>query len=103
MWDFIVKYWVQALFGAVLSLIGVVYRKVTLHMKKHEVLSSGVKALLHDQIVQAYNYFMVLGYCPIYDRENIESLFQEYDALDGNGTIAHLAKDLNRLPTEPPD
>ena len=61
----------------------------------------GVTALLRDRIVESYNHYADKGYCPIYARENIQALFDEYKALGGNGAVENLVGKLKALPTKP--
>lgn len=39
------------------------------------------------------------GYIPIYERENLEHMYDEYKALGGNGVIEDLVEKLRDLPT----
>jgi len=69
---------------------------------EQEAIRKGMKALLRDRIVQMYNQYMPMGRMPIYARENVQSLHDEYRALGGNGVIDGLVKKLMRLPTDTP-
>jgi hypothetical protein len=42
---------------------------------------------------------MEKGFYPIHARENVQSLFAEYSALGGNGTVPSLVRELEQLPT----
>ena len=69
---------------------------------KNVAIQNGVQALLRDRIVQMYNDYIEKKYAPIYARENMECLYKEYKALDGNGTVSGLVKLFMELPTIPP-
>ncbi|MDL2224688.1 hypothetical protein LJC20_00550 [Eubacteriales bacterium OttesenSCG-928-M02] len=106
MWDWIAKFWVEALFAGILTLLTWGYRKINALVKQkseeQNTLVDGMKAILHDRIHQAYEfYYRKQGYCSIHDMENIEGMFQAYKALGGNGIIDEQMERIKDLPTEP--
>ena len=103
MGEFILKNWVEALFGVIAAALSVCYRKLLSRVKKQDAVGMGVQALLRDRIIQAYNHYMNKGYCPIYGLENVEEMYKQYHALGGNGTITELCERLKELPSEPMD
>lgn len=93
----IIKYvaenWVGWLFAAMVPALGYVYAKTI-------AIRAGLRALLRDRILQAYNHYHEdKGYCPIYALENVEEMYKQYHALGGNGTITKLVEELKELPT----
>ena len=101
MLDWILRYWVEAIFGGLIALLGLGYRQLAKQGKRWGAVGKGVEALLRDRIIQAYNHYTEKGYCPIYSRENIEKMYTEYDHLGGNGTVTELVDRIMELPTEP--
>lgn len=89
---------VTALFGY----LTVRVRRIGKKIKEYEAVRSGVRALLRDRIIQAYNKYIDMGCCPIYAMENVQMMFDEYQKLGGNGTAVKLVEDLKELPTDPP-
>lgn len=100
MLDFIAKYWIQCLFGLALSVMGLGFKKINKRFKEQDNVKMGVRALLKNQIIQMYNKYIDLGYIPIYALESVESMYTEYHALGGNGTITELVEKLKDLPTK---
>ena len=98
--EFIIKYWLEVLFGLMVAGLGAGYRNLASRLKEQEAIKLGIQALLRDRIIQAYNHYLEKRYCPIYARQNIEALFVQYQALGGNGVIANLVEHLKDLPTE---
>jgi len=98
--EFILKYWIEAGFGIISSAIFALLKGYIKMHKNGVAIQRGVQALLRAQIIQVYNVYMVRGYLPIYERENIEELYEQYKALSGNGVIADLIEKLKELPTE---
>ncbi|MFQ9892423.1 MAG: hypothetical protein ACLRWH_04500 [Emergencia sp.] len=99
--EWIAKYWLEALFGGVIAVMGVCWKKLSSRAKKQDAVGLGVQALLRDRIIQAYNHYTEKGYCPIYGLENVEEMYNQYHALGGNGTITELVERVKELPTQP--
>lgn len=98
--EFIVKYWLEVLFGVMVTGLTLAYRKLAARVKRQEAVEMGIQALLRDRMIQAYNHYSEKKYCPIYARENVEELYSRYHALGGNGTVSDLMDKLRELPTE---
>jgi len=110
--DFVIKYWVTFLFGLITAWFMKAYTRridkrqeaLEAEQKKAEIeqkaIANGVMALLRDRIIQSCNHYREKGYCPIYARDNIDSLFKEYAALGGNGTVKDLVNETKELPWE---
>ena len=62
-------------------------------------LQNGVKGMLRNSIIEMYNKYSEKGYMPIYARENLKALHEEYKALGGNGVLDGLVSQLEQLPT----
>ena len=71
--------------------------------RKNDATQSGVQALMRNAIVAAYERGDERGFVPIYDRENIDHLYNEYRNLGGNGVIQNLIDKINSLPTNTPN
>ena len=98
--EFIIKYWLEVLFGLLITVLTLAYRKLASRMKRQEAVELGIQALLRDRIIQTYNHYEDKGYCPIYARENVEELYTRYHDLGGNGTITSLMDKMRKVPTE---
>lgn len=107
MLEFIAQYWIGVLFGGIIVWVQRIYMK-RLEKNQEAILKNkhleyAIQALLRDRILQTYNYHLTKGYFQIYDRENLDELYKQYRALDGNGMVADLIKRLRMLPTEKPN
>lgn len=100
MWDFIKKYWLEAAFGLLLSYAGNLHRKLTRKREEEKHLKRAMCALLRAQIIEIYNKYNEKEYFPIYQRENLRHLTEEYYCLGGNGVVKGLEEKLLQLPTE---
>lgn len=99
--EFIVKYWIEFLFGLIISGMGVMAKLMYNQHLKNKAIDKGVEALLRNGIVQTYNKWSERGYCPIYARENATRMYEPYHILGGNDVATDLIEDLKGLPTEP--
>lgn len=102
--DFIVKYWLQVIFGGALAILGG-FTKWIVAMLKSEMcdqasIKAGVQAILRDRIIQSYNTHMEVGYCAIHDRDNIINMYNQYHVLGANGVVDSLIDELLALPVK---
>lgn len=98
--EFITHYWLEVLFSALLAGCGIAYRVLAKKVREQDAIKQGIVALLRDRIIQAYNHYMEMGYCPIYALDNIHSLYEQYQNLGGNGTVTRLMEEIEKIPTE---
>lgn len=101
--DWLLKYWLQVLFGAALAVLGRAYKALQGRVQKwgvkQDAVAGGIQALLRDRIIQAHTHYMQRGELPLYARENIEKMYSEYKTLGGNGAIERIKLELDELPT----
>jgi hypothetical protein len=102
--EWLIKYWLQVIFGAILTGIAWCLRIMSTKLKRklseQEAIKLGIQALLRDRLIQSYNHYIEKGFCPIYALENINALYTQYHALGGNGTVTEILVKLKALPTE---
>ena len=98
--DFIAKYWLEVLFGAALAALSAAYHALSKRIREQDAIRLGIVALLRDRIIGFYNHYWELGFCPIYARDNLLSMYKQYHKLGGNGTVTQLVEELQKLPTE---
>ena len=103
--DWIVKYWLSAVFGVITGVLGWAVKCMRKRQKSQEAeqtaIKQGMLALLHDRIYSAYAECLNKGYASIDDIKNLEYLYKPYHALGGNGTGTELYERVKKMPTEP--
>lgn len=101
--DWIIKYWIEWLFGIVVAILGYLIKKINTRVKqqsaKNDAIELGIQALLRAQLVDDYNHYMAKGEFPIYARESFEQVYKQYKNLGGNGVMTDLHNKLVELPT----
>lgn len=100
-YKFVINNWVAWLFALLGALVGRLYSKITDMRKRTTAIEDGIRALLRNNIIKAYNKCQERGYCPIYEMENIEEMYKQYHELGGNGTITELVERIREFPTQP--
>ena len=52
----------------------------------------------HDRLLSLCRYYLAQGWITPEQHENLYYLYRPYSHIGGNGTIAHLMDEINRLP-----
>lgn len=94
MWDFILTYWLEVLFGILSAiLIGWVknlQNKLKKKQAEQDALNSGMIAILHDRLFEICTKYLSLGYIPVDESEeildNAKMIYDAYHGIGGNGT-----------------
>ena len=94
--EWIVKYWVEWLFGLIITGLGFVIRslhkKIKYEQEQREIenkaLRDGMKSLLRRQILIDCEKSQTLGYCDSTTKGTIQSMYDAYHALGGNDVVS---------------
>lgn len=93
----ILGYLIPTILGGIL---GVILTQLKKSKKKDVAIEQGVQALLRNELIRRYREYKSKGEMTILDRENIEEMFKQYKALNGNGTVKELMDELLDVPTK---
>lgn len=89
MFDWILKYWVEVLFGATTSLFCYITKRLSTKIKKEQEINAaivvGMQALLRTKLTEMCERYTDLGYCPTHVKENVDDVYKAYHAIGGNG------------------
>ena len=61
----------------------------------------GVQALLRDRLLQGYRHYISQGWAPYDERQNLENMYTNYEALGPNSVMDHLHAQFIALPEQP--
>lgn len=108
MWDFIVKYWLEFLFGMIVAALSASYaslvRKFKAEKAKNQAIENGLRGILRIQILDTYDRCVADGRkISISRKDAVVSIYQSYVALgDGNSddTIKALYEELIHMTIE---
>ena len=116
MQQFIKQYWLEVLFGTVLSGLSLMVRSLWGRFKKEQqarearegedrtqqkLLREAVLAILHDRLYSLARYYIAQEWITIQDLDNLEYLYKAYHSLGGNGTGTELFLRCKSLPIRP--
>lgn len=99
--DFVIRYWIQVLFGLVMGGAGTAYKVLTKRIHRQasdqKALKDGTQSLLRSEIIRCYDIYMERGYISIHGLESVLAMYEAYHALGGNGTVTKLVEELKEL------
>lgn len=96
--NFIITYWLEVIFGIILSLITVLWQNIKTYHKKMESIKSGVKILLKNQITNYYDEAISKNSITLFEKEMLIELYKQYKNLGGNGLIENLIEKIDTIP-----
>lgn len=95
MWDFIIKYWVEWAFGIIVTAGGFVLKRF---WKRQKAIEDGVRDILRMQILDKGEQCIKDGKITVSQKDAIDSAYNSYHALGGNGTITRVHQEIMELP-----
>lgn len=100
--DFIIKYWLETIFGLALAGLSFCIKILQRKLKKQEAIQQGLLAILHDRLFQECNQYLSQGYIPLDKAEeildNLKIIYDAYHSLGGNGTGTSIYERTINLP-----
>jgi len=63
----------------------------------------GVQALLRDRLLQAFNHYLARGWIAAGERDNVDNMYTQYEALGPNNVIHDIYNQVRALPSIPPE
>ena len=67
--------------------------------RRQNAIENGLKSLLRDRIIQSCFKYTKIGHVPIEELDNITSMFNAYQDLNGNGAAKAIYERFLSLPT----
>lgn len=102
MWEFVVKYWVEFVFGLVAAGLIAGYKrlatKVQSNKETEKAIADGMKYLLMFKLREEGEKYLTESRCSIEEKHEFEKVYNAYHALGGNGTITALKDKVLQLP-----
>lgn len=101
--EWIVKYWVEWVFGIITAGLLAYIRHLSKQIKQErleqQALRDGMRSLLRRQIIFDCESAIKDGFCPASNKDTIEDMYKSYHALGGNGVVTNLKAQMMNLPT----
>ena len=111
--EWVVKYWVEWVFGLIIAGLGWAVKHLAGKVKAEraarealeqqqkqetEAIKNGMQSLLRRQILEDFKRVSADGYCGATMRDTIFAMFEAYTALGGNGTVKDAVAEVRELP-----
>lgn len=100
--EWIVKYWIEWVFGLVTGGVAVYCRHIAKQVRKEreeqKALRDGMRSLLRRQIIADCEQAARDGYCETKMKDTINDMYTAYHALGGNGVVSRLKEQTMNLP-----
>lgn len=110
MWEFVAKYWLEVVFGAIVAGLSAAYAHLSKKFKaeraKNIAIENGLKGILRIQILDTYDKCVANGKkISISRKDAIGSVYRSYVALcesneDVDDTIKQLYEEIVHMPIE---
>lgn len=100
--EWIVKYWIEWVFGLLIAALTVVVKSMSGRVKRqqaeNQALRDGMRSLLRAQIISSCEHAIRDGWCGARLRDTINDMYESYHALGGNGTVTSIVSQIMALP-----
>lgn len=112
--EWIVKYWVEWVFGLIIAILGGCFKHLSNKFKKEraerlekakrdeeeiKALKNGMRSLLRRQIIADCEAAQGEEYCDMTTKDTIKDMYDSYAALGGNGIVKIMVEQVTKLPT----
>ena len=102
MWEFVVKYWLEIVFGLIVTGLTAGVTRINKKLKeektRNQAIENGVRDILRMQILDTYDKCRASGNISVSRKDAIDSAYLSYHALGGNGTITQVHTELMGMP-----
>ena len=102
MFEWLIKYWLEVLFGLVTAGSGIALRRISKALQKeklrNQAIEDGVRDILRMQILDTYEKCTQAGKISVSRKDAIDSAYRSYHALGGNGTITQVHNEIMEMP-----
>lgn len=80
------------------GVLGYLVAKAKDYKKRDTNQEEALKCLLRSNITSKYYVYNEMGNIPIYEKENIDYMFEQYKLMGGNSYVERIVKEINDLP-----
>lgn len=80
------------------GILGYLVAKLKDYKKRDISQEEALKCLLRSNITSKYYVYSELKEIPLYEKENINYMYEQYKAMNGNSYVGGLVEEINKLP-----
>lgn len=96
--EFILKYWIEVLFGLIFSFFAYFIKQITNYKKILDATNQGVIVMLKSKIIDQYNCLIEKTFITIYEKQNVIDMYEVYKKLECCDVVEDLIKKLDTIP-----
>lgn len=96
--EFAMQYWLEFIFGLVITGLSFCYNRLAKKFKDQETIKEGIIAILHDRLFHLGMSYIEKEEITLSDLENFEGIYNAYHSLGGNGTGTEIYERVKELP-----
>lgn len=79
---------------------GFLVGKIKSYKQRDNTQEEALKCLLRSSITSKYYVYSELKTIPLYEKENLNYMYEQYKAMGGNSYINEIMEEINKLPTK---
>jgi hypothetical protein len=83
---------------SITGVLGFMIARLKDYKNRDKNQEEALKCLLRSNITSKYYVYTELKEIPLYEKENIDYMFEQYDKMGGNSYVEGLVKEINALP-----
>ena len=95
MLEWLVKYWLEVAFGLLFTGVSIIIKRF---WKRQRAIEDGVRDILRIQILELYERAKQEEKISVSRKDAIDSAYNSYHALGGNGTITRVHEEIMQMP-----
>ena len=80
------------------GVLGSLVAKLKDYKKRDTNQEEALKCLLRSNITSKYYVYSELKEIPLYEKENINYMYEQYKSMNGNSYVSGLVEEINKLP-----
>ena len=80
------------------GVLGYLVAKLKDYKKRDTNQEEALKCLLRSNITSKYYVYSELKEIPLYEKENINYMYEQYKSMNGNSYVSELVEEINKLP-----
>ena len=77
---------------------GFLVGKIKSYKQRDDTQEKALKCLLRSSITSKYYVYSELKTIPLYEKENLNYMYEQYKAMGGNSYINEIMEEINKLP-----
>lgn len=98
MLNFILEYWIEILFGLIVSFLGYFFKQILNYKHKLDDTNKGIVVMLKFKIIEKYDEFIKKESITIEEKEGLMDLYNVYIKFECCDVVSDLIKKIDSIP-----